>query len=265
MRIAFLSDIQGNVIALEAVLADIEARGGVDGYAFLGDYCAKGYDPSGVIERIHNLPNAIFIRGNSDRYIATGERPRPWAEDVLQDPELMPKFQEIASSFAWTQGHLTASGWFDWLTALKLQKRLTLPSGARLLAVHASPNRDAGVGLKPNLTADQLTVLLDGCDADIVLCGHTHWALDKTFFGVRVVNVGSVSLPCQLDLRASYVILTADRWGYEVKFHRVEYDREAVIQAIQDSHHPATDYLVDIMAGNWKRGWSADSLPPVEA
>jgi predicted phosphodiesterase len=48
MRIALLSDIHGNTLALDAVLADIETRGGVDSYWILGDFSSMGYDPVGV-------------------------------------------------------------------------------------------------------------------------------------------------------------------------------------------------------------------------
>ncbi len=52
MRIALLSDIHGNSIALEAVLEDIQAQGDVDAYWVLGDLAAIGYDPVGVLERL---------------------------------------------------------------------------------------------------------------------------------------------------------------------------------------------------------------------
>ena len=61
-RIALLADIHGNSLALDAVLAHIQAQGGVDDYWVLGDLCAIGYDPVGVLERLSALPNAIFIR-----------------------------------------------------------------------------------------------------------------------------------------------------------------------------------------------------------
>ena len=77
MRIALLSDIHGNPLALDAVLADIEAQGGVDTYWLLGDFSSLGYDPVGVLERVTKLPNAFFLRGNHDRYTVTGERPGP--------------------------------------------------------------------------------------------------------------------------------------------------------------------------------------------
>ena len=59
MRIALLSDIHGNPLALDAVLADIEAQGGVDTYWLLGDFSSLGYDPVGVLERVTKLPHAF--------------------------------------------------------------------------------------------------------------------------------------------------------------------------------------------------------------
>ena len=73
MRLAIFSDIHGNPIALDAVLAAIGDA--VDGYIVVGDYCAIGYDPATVIERLNQLPNAHFLRGNTDRYILTNDRP----------------------------------------------------------------------------------------------------------------------------------------------------------------------------------------------
>ena len=65
MRIALLSDIHGNPLALDAVLADIAAQGGVDTYWVLGDFSSLGYDPVGVLERVTALPIAFFTRGES--------------------------------------------------------------------------------------------------------------------------------------------------------------------------------------------------------
>ena len=66
MRLAILSDVHGNSIALDAVLADVSAAGGVDEYWVLGDHAALGPDPTGTIERLMALPNARFVRGNID-------------------------------------------------------------------------------------------------------------------------------------------------------------------------------------------------------
>src|SRR5438445_6075866 len=129
MRLAMISDIHGNPIAFNAVLEDIAARGGVDGYCILGDFVAIGYDPPGVLDRLVPLPNAHFVQGNTDRYVVTGQRPYPHLDDVRNDPRLVPRLIEVAHTFAWTLGYVSATGWFDWLAKLQLEKTLELPGG----------------------------------------------------------------------------------------------------------------------------------------
>src|SRR5688500_4096015 len=117
MRLAILSDVHGNSTALDAVLADIVSVGGVDEDWGLGDHAALGPDPTGAIERLVALPKARFVRGNTDRYTTAGDRPEPSPEDVLNDPAKLPIALQVAASFAWTQGAVTAAGQFEWLAA----------------------------------------------------------------------------------------------------------------------------------------------------
>ena len=81
-KIAILSDIHGNTIALDRVLEDIQAQGGADEFWVLGRCAALGFDPAGVLARLAGWPDeAAFLRGNTDRYIATGVFPgRPLGE-----------------------------------------------------------------------------------------------------------------------------------------------------------------------------------------
>jgi predicted phosphodiesterase len=258
MRIALLSDIHGNPLALDAVLDDIRARGGADVHWVLGDFAALGYDPVGALERAAALPNPRYLRGNTDRYVTAGDRPPPTPDDVRRDPDLLAQYAQVAQSFAWTQGAVTATGWFDWLAALPVEQRLTLPDGTSLLAVHAAPGTDDGPGIHPRLGDDELAALLAPAEADLVFVAHTHVPLDRTAgqgAGVRVVNLGSVSNPLTEDLRASYVLLEADESGYRVERRQVEYDREAVIAAIERAHHPAEPYLVRFMRGENRSPW----------
>ncbi len=257
MRLALLSDIHGNPIALDAVLADIQAQGGVDAYWVLGDFAALGYDPAGVLERLASLPQAHFVRGNTDRFVTMGERPEPTVEDVRDDPRALPRLLEVAQSFAWTQGAVTATGWFDWLAQLPLEQRLVLPDGTRLLGVHAVPGADDGYGIYPTMSDTELRTALKDCAANLVCVGHTHWPMERAIDGIRVVNLGSVSNPMAPDLRASYALLTADESGYELQPRRAEYDHAAVIAAIARSRHPGAAYLLHFQRGaaipRWKK------------
>lgn len=136
MRLAILSDIHGNPLALDAVLADIQSQGVVVAYWVLGDFAALGYDPVTPLETLTALRHARFTRGNTDRYVVTEDLPvQP--EQALQNPALLPEVIEATRSFSWTRGYLSAAGWLDWLTGLPLEVRMTLPDGTRVLGVHA--------------------------------------------------------------------------------------------------------------------------------
>jgi predicted phosphodiesterase len=248
MRLALLSDIHGNSIALDAVLADVEAGGGADVYWFLGDLVAMGHDPVGVLERMTARPNAAFVRGNTDRYLVTGERPYPREEDVAADASLAGRFGEVSAQFAWSAGAVGANGWRDWLADLPTEVRTTLPDGTRVLGVHASPGVDDGPGINDD-PDEQLSMRLGGCDADVVLGGHTHRPVDRRVGGVRAVNLGSVSNPVAPDLRASYVVITADARGHTVEHRRVRYDHDAVIDALESLGHPGRSWLIKHQRG----------------
>jgi putative phosphoesterase len=265
MRIAIFSDIHGNPIALDTVLNDIRVRGNVDGFFILGDLAAIGYDPIGALERVAALPNARIIRGNTDRYILTGERPAPSLENAQVDSRLVRKLVEVVSGFSWTQGAIATNGWHKWLDVLPLEMRATLPDGTRMLAVHASPGLDDGTGVHPGVSDTELQKLITDCAADLVLVGHTHWATDRRVGNVRVVNPGSVSNQFLPDAGASYALLDADLSGYHLEFYRVEYDRARVIAETRRVNHPAGDYIVRYMRGEIRPEWMENKIREIES
>lgn len=255
MRIALLSDIHGNSIALDAVLADAQSLGDMTAYWVLGDLAGLGPDPVGVIERLAGLANAVIIRGNTDHYMVADERPGPHADTVEKDFTLLGLYGIVAKQIGWTQGAVTATGWLDWIRALPFEKRLTLPDGTRLLGVHASPGRYDGTGIHPGLTPEEIRALLAGCEAELVCVGHTHWPLNMHIDGVHLVNLGCVSNPLPPDLRACYAVLEADETGYQIEHRRVDYDREAVIAMIRRVNYPNGEYLVDKLRGQHGPKW----------
>jgi predicted phosphodiesterase len=248
MRLAILSDIHGNSIALDAVLADIELQGGVDAYWILGDLVAVGHDPTGVLEKLLRLPNAHFVGGNTDRYVTTGDTGTLTLTKVQADPLMLSGFAEASKSFAWTQGAITAIGQLDWLASLPLEQRIALPDGTRVLGVHASPLNDEK-GFNPSQSDDNRRALLAGSDADLIFCGHTHWPLDVQVGGTRILNLGSVSNPHAPDLRAKYALLQAEDSGHHIERRFVNYDHQAVIAALHRVRHPATAYITQFMLG----------------
>lgn len=266
MRIALIADIHGNPLALDAVLNHIQAQGGGDGYWILGDLSAIGYDPVTVLERLCQLPNALFIRGNVDRFATSPDRPDPTVDDARQNPALIPVLAEVAGSFGWTQGYLEARGWLDWLRNLPLEHRLTLPDGTRVLLVHAAPGTDDGMGLNPGLSDEELAVALGGADEDLICVGHFHLPMLRTLNGQCIVNPGSVSNSFSPDYSPAYAILSASTEGYQITHYVVTYDRQAAIEAAARSSNPGAAYIVRCLQGavrvSWHRRWDGVSYLP---
>lgn len=259
MKLALISDIHGNALALEAVLADAQSAG-AHGYVFVGDYAAIGPDPVAVTDRIRALSNAAFVRGNTDHYIVHGVASLVSAAGPLSDVKLRNAIAE-AEGFAWTRGALACAGHLGWYAGLPIEHRFTLPSGALALAVHASPGQYEGSGFHPRQTEDVQRALLHNCGADLVITGHTHVQLNIRVGGVQLVNPGSVSNPPvpdpqRPDLRASYALLAADERGFTVEHRRADYDHEAVISLASERGHPQLGHIAGYMRGqvapNWK-------------
>ena len=244
-RIALLSDVHGNAVALHAVLADARAWGAEQVWV-VGDLAALGPEPVAVLERVAAIDRVVVTRGNTDRYVVTGEGPPPYLDAVAREPGLIARYAAIAASFAWTRGYVTAGvrGWLEWLERLPLEHRLTTPSGVRLLAVHAAPGADDGEGIHPGRGDAELAPLLAGADADVVLVGHTHEPMVRRVDGRVVVNLGSVSNPHSPDLRASYVRLEGTATGVELEHRRVAYDERAFVETVRRSRHPSAEFIL---------------------
>jgi predicted phosphodiesterase len=192
---------------------------------------------------------AVLTRGNTDRYVATGDRPTPFLDDALTDPDLVSRYAEVQANFAFTLGSLDTAGMLDALDALPLEHRTELPDGTRVLAVHAAPGTDDGVGITADMTDAQLKQILSAAEADLVFVGHTHMHLDRDISGTRVVNLGSVSLPKTEDLRASWSLITATSTSYTIEHRRADYDRGAVIDALDKARHPCREWLSAFFRG----------------
>jgi predicted phosphodiesterase len=242
MRIAVFSDVHGNLPALEAVLADATAAA-VEEFWVLGDLVAHGPHPDKVIRRLMDLPNARFVRGNTDRYVMTGDLP-PMIRGRAQarTPDEIELLVAVTASFSWTRGAITAAGGYEWLAGLPVQQWVTLPDGTTVLLVHASPGRDEGPGVQADMTDQELRAAGIAV-ADLIFLGHTHVPLDRTVAGVRIVNLGSVSVPATPERRAMWTLLTADQDGFAIERRFSAYDIDAVVAALDEVHFPSAEWL----------------------
>lgn len=187
-----LTDIHGNSVALDAVIADARSAG-VDRWWVLGDLVAMGPDPVGTLDRrsAHSTPRCGSSATRS--YVLRGELPFPPADELELTPKLVDRMVETAASFAWTKGSLDADA-MAWLAESTDRHERTLADGTRVLAVHASAIRDDGPGVSPDRSDAELLALCPDLDADLVLAGHTHHVTDRVIGGTRFVNLAASAI-----------------------------------------------------------------------
>jgi predicted phosphodiesterase len=250
MRAAMFSDVHGNTIALDAVLADIAAAGGVDAHWVVGDLAAVGFDPAGAVRRLQSLPDLKVVRGNTDREAARdeGDVERAIVDLAASDPAQARRMAAMQRNFAWTRGALMEAGLLDWLANLPVEERIMLPDGTRVLLVHAAPGTDDGDGIREEQSDDALGEVLAGAGADLVIVGHTHQPVERTVNGVRAWNLGNVSVPFTPEKRAMWTLLEADEDRYRLERRFVAYDHDAVRARLDAVDPPAGFVLRNLLA-----------------
>lgn len=219
MRIAVLSDIHSNLVALDAVLAH---AGSVDAVWHLGDVVGYGPDPDGVVARLASI-GAVGVLGNHDAA-------------ALGGPEIDWFNPDARSAAVWTRDRIAAET-RAWLAALPW---VAVVDGVSL--VHGSP-RDP---LREYITTPEVaSANLRHLATRLGLHGHTHvpavftqrdgamiveWPRDGDLLELddepTLLNPGSVGQPRDGDPTAAYMIL--DRAAGHATWHRVAYDIGAV-------------------------------------
>lgn len=241
MRLAVLSDIHGNLLALKAVLADVRSQGSPDAYWVLGDLSAFCPWPSDTLARLRALPDADLLCGNTDRYLITGRRPAAPVESRL-DWERMPETLRVRdATFRWAVEHMSYND-YEFLRDLPTQLQRDVPGYGEILAVHATPEDDE-TNLYPDTPQDQLQVYTSQVDARLILFGHTHRPMDRPVGSVRLVNSGSVGIPLDGDPRPAYALLDFENGDCTVTVHRVAYDRDQVLAELERLDHPGLPWI----------------------
>lgn len=227
MKIALLSDIHANLLALEAVLNDINTRK-PDVIYCLGDLIGYHIWPNEVVALIRKHRIAT-IAGNHDLKLQTRSKEKSdatFAYDIVGEEE-----QKYLLSLP---AHLRLE--------FKLQNEQI-----NILLVHGSP-KSVYEYVLAEMEEKELLQIMNDANADVLCCGHSH----KPFYKVlksntvkHIINTGSVGKPKDGNAKACYVLLTIDEnfstttnQGVEVEFVRVNYDVETSAQAIENSVLP---------------------------
>jgi putative phosphoesterase len=210
VRVAALYDIHGNLPALEAVLQEVEAD-----LVVVGGDVAPGPQVAEALDRLSALEVPVrWVMGNGDR-------------EVLEGSELG----------AWNAARLSAAH-RDLLAGFEPTVELQVDGLGAVLFCHGSPRSDNEI-ITQITPPERLEPMLEGLEADVVVCGHTHHQFDRTVAGRRIVNAGSVGLPYQGDAAAFWLLLgpgvepkrTAYDVGPAVELFRSMPDLEDSVQA----------------------------------
>jgi predicted phosphodiesterase len=205
MRIVIFSDVHGNVVALEAVLAAIRRDAAPDALFVAGDLAMVGPRPAEALAQLRML-DARFVIGNTDKYL-------------IDDP---PGDAEVD----WTRARLSASD-VDFLRDLPFEQRLEVAPGHELLVVHANP-RELEEPIKPDSADAQIRPLLAGVTAEVVAFGHYHVPFVRRLDQWTLLDVASVGFPRDGDQRGVYATLTWEHGAWQSQHQRVPFDIEAV-------------------------------------
>jgi predicted phosphodiesterase len=227
-RLAVVSDVHGNLAALEAVVADLRDIA-PDLVVHAGDVAALGPRPAEVVDRVRELgwPSVV---GNTDEML--------WDDAVEADqrsraPKLRSWLDVLFGVLApWATERL-GDGRIRWLGSLP---REHTQAGVRVL--HASPH-DLWRAPMPDAGDQELQETYQAAGVTVAVYGHIHRPYVRTLDGLTVANSGSVGLPWDGDWRPSYMLLDGGR----PSVRRVAYDVERECRDLADSGFPLADWL----------------------
>lgn len=219
MRIAVVSDVHGNLTALEAVLADLQEVQ-PDLIVQGGDLALTGPDPVGVVDRVRELgwPGVI---GNTDAAIVDPE--------TIEPP--MRAFMEPTSA---RTREMLGEERVAWLAALPMEWR-----HEELALVHAVPG-DYWDVVRPDDSDDQLREVYGPLGSAVAVYGHIHIPYVRDLGDLAVANSGSLSLALDGDLRAKYLVVEDGR----IEHRRVSYDVEAVAARLRKIDYPNAEPII---------------------
>jgi predicted phosphodiesterase len=210
-RLAVLSDIHGNSIALEAVLADL-ARTRVDQIVIAGDIINWGPFSAQVVERIAREGWSV-IRGNNEFYLLDYDTPRAPAE--WSDPGQFPLIPWLSRQMN-GRCRTIVEGWPDTLS-------LQFPDAPPLRVIHGSP-LDNKESIFPGTPESEISAMFAGVEEETIVAAHTHIIMDRRVAGRHIVNPGSVGTPLDGLITASYMLLDGNAEGWRATLRRVDFN-----------------------------------------
>lgn len=235
MRIAVISDIHANLIALQEVLKDIENEK-CEHIICLGDLILAGPQPISIMDFI-GQQNWTIIQGNTDKLIAE------YSPEILE--MLKEKYPVMANAIVDDMNYVTEENQ-KYLQDLPAQLEADI-EGVKVLFVHGSP-RANNEDILPNKPLEEIEEIVEGVEADLILCGHTHIPCGyQTTNKQTVVNVGSVGRPMTPTPLACYAVIDFENGGFNIRHKFVDYDREKAAEQVRARSFEGADKLAELL------------------
>lgn len=216
MRTLVLSDIHGNIDALEAIAEPF------DRIIFLGDIVDYGPEPGACIHFLRRVEAGgrpvLRVRGNHDNAVA-----------FRMDCGCGEAFHHLSVATREYMWQILGEAEQEWVGSPPTSLETT-DTGRRIFAVHAAPSDHLFKYLRPDLPAAELDSEAAGVDADIILTGHSHMPFLHQAGEKLLVNVGSVGQPRDGIPQVSYAVIEGGR----VELKRTRYDVERAVERIEE-------------------------------
>lgn len=245
MRVALISDIHGNFVALETVLRDLK-RVGYDRLVCLGDVAAFGPQPVPTLDALRDLGCPVILGNADDPFLDPAALQ---ADQAHSEQE-----QRLLDMDLWMLGQLSADH-LAFFRQFVPTHRLELEGGRSLLCYHGSPrsNRETILSATPDAELDRV---LGGVDADLLAGGHTHRQMFRRHYSRVLINTGSVGLALEKNAQddrgrnppwAEYAVVTSNGLDLSVDLRRAALDTQAIISAARASGMPHAEW--------WAQDW----------
>lgn len=224
MKIAILSDIHGNHVALEKCVEYALAEG-IEEFVFLGDYVGDMAYPQKTMAFLYNLQDTYkchFIKGNKEEY---------WINYKANGEQGWKDNNSTTGGLLYTYNNLTSKD-LSFFNRLPHTTEMTFEGMPSITICHGSPNK-ANEKLLPN---DEKTFeIIDKDKNSLIIFGHTHRQMSIEHNGKIAINPGSVGVPLGSDGKAQFVIMFDEDGQWEYRFVSLDYDKEKMISEFAES------------------------------
>lgn len=227
MKIAVLADIHSNYIALQACLKHAKEQG-VEQYIFLGDYIGECGSPQKTMDMIYE------VREKYPCYFVKGNKEDCWLGFVKDGGSWLKYGDSITGTllYQYERRREREQRFFE---GLSISQKIVIEGYPAITICHGSP-------LHSNQSMREKDAetwkVMEGCDTDIILFGHTHRRRIIKYNNKTAYNPGSVGAPLESDGLAQYMILNATQGKWDMEYYEVAYDVEETVRMLHEEELP---------------------------